>query len=94
MYRINLLAILFLFGAAIIANLLSWLFFPDNVMLVGLLGGALIFLADGVYRLRQTKVAGREQWFGAAVGGQLVIFPMWVIGILLIIFGLVQPHLE
>lgn len=90
MTRLNGLAILFLFGSAIVGMLLRGLIAPGNDSVAVLIGGTLMTLLDLGYRLRNKNFNGRSKWLSAKAGAFLAFFPLWGWGVALIVVAVIQ----
>ena len=90
MTRLNGLALLFLFGSALVGLLLQRLIAPGNEAVAVLLAATLMTLLDAGYRLRNEAFNGRPKWISAQAGAYLAFFPLWGWGVVLIVLALVQ----
>lgn len=90
MTRLNGLAILFLFGSAIVGLLLRGLIAPGNDAVAVLIAATLMTLLDVGYRLRNEAFNGRPKWISAKAGAYLAFFPLWGWGLALIVVALIQ----
>lgn len=90
MTRLNGLAILFLFGSAVVGLLLRGLIAPGNDSVAVLIASTLMTVLDLGYRLRHKEFNGRSKWFSAKAGAFLAFFPLWGWGAALIVLALVQ----
>ena len=90
MTRLNGLALLFLFGSALVGLLLQRLIAPDNEAVAVLIAATLMTLLDAGYRLRNEAFNGRPKWISAQAGAYSAFFPLWGWGVALIVIALVQ----
>ena len=90
MTRLNGLAIIFLFGSAIVGLLLRGLIAPGNDAVSVLIGGTLMTLLDLGYRLRNSQFNGRSKWISGKAGAYLAFFPLWGWGLALIVVAGIQ----
>ena len=90
MTRLNGLAILFLFGSAIVGLLLRSLIAPGNDSVAVLIAATLMALLDLGYRLRNKGFNGRSKWLSMKAGAYLAFFPLWGWGLALIVVAVIQ----
>lgn len=63
---------------------------PNGQMAQAVVAGILMFIADIAYRFRSKNSERRmKQWLSPKNGGWLA-FPVWVMGILFVIYGFVE----
>lgn len=90
MMRLNGLAIIFLFGSAIVSLLLQRFIAPGNESVAILITATLMTLLDLGYRLRNDAFDGRAKWISGNAGAYLAFFPLWGWGLALIVVALIQ----
>jgi hypothetical protein len=90
MTRLNGLAILFLFGSAIVGLLLRSVIAPGNDSVAVLIAATLMTLLDLGYRLRNQRFNGRSKWLSMQAGAFLAFFPLWGWGLALIVVAVIQ----
>ena len=90
MTRLNVLAIIFLFGGALVGLLLRGLIAPDNDAVAVLIAATVMTLLDLGYRLRNDDFNGRPKWISMKAGAYLAFFPLWGWGLALIVVALIQ----
>ncbi len=87
MLRLNVLAIVFIFISAPVGLLSRQLFMPEQELSSVLIGGIMLILLDVDYRWRNARFAGQAKWLQGEAGGQVVVVPVWGLGIVLLIYA-------
>lgn len=83
MYRINVLALIFLLVGALIGNVIGRLLFPDYPPAVELIAGSIIIASDLLTRFRRPNLTWGKRLFTREGGGQLAFIPMWLVGLVI-----------
>jgi hypothetical protein len=93
MIRMNLRAIIFIIVAGIIALTSQSLFAPGNSQVSIFIAGVVFLLGDLIFRLRNTTLLGWAKFLKSEAGGFLVFFPIWVWGLILMVFAFLPPEI-
>lgn len=91
MFRFNFIGLGITAVSFGIGYVLQWaLGQPGDQTIQAVAAGILMFIADVVYRFRVQSGEGRmKQWLSPKNGGWLA-FPVWIMGILFVIYGFVE----
>lgn len=94
MVRFNLVGFGMMILGGVIGLTVSTLLADGSESMAILVGGTIALLADLVYRFRNDQVTGRAKWLGLKTGGFLAIGPVWIVGVILLIYALMLPYVE
>lgn len=84
MFSFNWPGIAMLMGGALIGLIVRTLVAPDFELLSLLIGASIMLVADLVYRFRSDQAdTNFRKWLGLRYGGAIAIFPVWILGIIL-----------
>lgn len=86
MIRFNGIGLGMLFGSALVALILSTILKSQEAISI-ITASALMIVADLAYRARQPERDGTNKWLATKSGGFIALGPVWVMGILLISYG-------
>lgn len=91
MFRLNLIGLIMTAVCFGIGFLLNLIISPSGDQTgMAVTAGALMFLADTVYRYRVSIGSGFwGRWLAPQNGGWLA-FPVWIMGILFVIYGFIE----
>lgn len=85
MIRLNVLGAIFLFGSALVANIVRYFMADDSPIIAFAVMGVLMSLGDLAYRSRQSGAEAKKIYFLPLYGGQFVFLPCWLWGIFLMV---------
>ena len=93
MLRLNLLAFMFMVIAGINGLTLKTIITAQTIKDNQLAAGLTLLIIDLGYRLQADSSTKRAALFSQEDGGFIAFFPVWILGIILIILAFLPPEL-